>query len=102
LLRGPGTSKKLAEAENDQIEGVFHRPLNLSERRSMEKVAALPTQIILFVDNLTRELRLAKSAETLDAAREKVSAAIELAEQINKVACDAAAEIGASIPMSHD
>jgi hypothetical protein len=32
-------------------------------------------------------LHLAKSAETLDAAREKVSAAIELAEQINKVAC---------------
>ncbi len=47
-------------------------------------------------------VHLAKSAETLDAAREKVSAAIELAEQINKVACDAAAEIGASIPMSHD
>jgi hypothetical protein len=68
----------------------------------MEKVAALPTQIILFIDNLTRELHLAKSAETFDAAREKVSAAIELAEQINKVACDAAAEIGASIPMSHD
>jgi hypothetical protein len=58
----------------------------------MEKVASLPTQILLMVETLKTQLQLAAEAQSLDAAREKLSAAIELADLIHRTANDAAAE----------
>jgi hypothetical protein len=42
-------------------------------------------------------LQLAAEAQSLDAAREKLSAAVELADLIHRTANDAAAEVGQNI-----
>jgi hypothetical protein len=63
----------------------------------MEKVASLPTQILLMVETLTTQLQLAAEAQSLDAAREKLSAAVKLADLIHRTANDAAAEVGQNI-----
>jgi hypothetical protein len=49
------------------------------------------------VEMLKTQLQLAAEAQSLDAAREKLSAAVELADLIHRTANDAAAEVGQNI-----
>jgi hypothetical protein len=60
----------------------------------MEKTKSLPSQIILLIDSLKGQLQSAASADTIEAAREKLAEADATIDMINNLAAEAAAEVG--------
>jgi hypothetical protein len=61
----------------------------------VDKIKALPSQIIIMVDVLKGELQNAAKTDDIDTARRSLSLAEKLADKINELASDAAAEVEA-------